>query len=189
MKLIKHIKNERGMTLVIVMVLSVVALIIMSALIYMVQSGTEISGMQKRYTTALDAGMGGVGLQKELIDTMGSPNFQGITTNIPNQACVTAKLANATGAGWAGCSNSVTLDPLNAATYDMRATLGSYTVYTKIVDTIPGNTAQGTGLSDPTASRSGHISVQAMPYIYTLQVLSLGTGTNERSKLSAVYEY
>ncbi|MDA8088205.1 MAG: hypothetical protein M0Z75_16095 [Nitrospiraceae bacterium] len=199
-KLIRPICNESGLTLVIVMVLSVVALLMMSALIYMVQSGTEISGMQKRFTTAVDAGMGGVDVTRQFIDTQGSPpnlgaiNFK-LTTEGSN--CSTIKLTKPTSA-WGVCNSSVVLNPADSpnsanASYDMTATLGQYTVYAKIVDTVPGNTAQGAGLvqTGVVASNSGQTPVQAVPYLYTLEVLSQGTDQSlrERSKLTAVYQY
>ncbi len=200
-KLIRPICNESGLTLVIVMVLSVVALLMMSALIYMVQSGTEISGMQKRYTTAVDAGMGGVDVTRQFIDTQGPPpNLGAINFKLTTEgnACYTAKLTNATGSWPAGCNSSVVLNPADSpnsanASYDMTATLGKYTVYAKIVDTVPGNTAQGAGLvqTGVVASNSGQTPVQAVPYLYTLEVLSQGTDQSlrERSKLTAVYQY
>ena len=51
--------NEKGIALVMVLILSAIALAIMAALVYMLISGTQISGMQKRYRTALEAGVGG----------------------------------------------------------------------------------------------------------------------------------
>ncbi len=206
-KFIKPAGNESGMTLVVVMLLSLVALIITSALIYMVQSGTEISGMQKRYATALDAGMGGVGVAKEFIDTRGVPggmpgfanvNFQLTTEGL---VCSTVKLINATASWPANCSSSFTLNPSDNpnsgnASYDMTANLGNYTVYAKIVGTVPGNTAAVSGLckTGVVASDSGQVSVPAVPYLYTLEILSQGKNAQgatlpERSKLSAVYQY
>ncbi len=204
-KLIRPVSNERGITLVIVMLLSVVALLIMSALIYMVESGSEMSGMQKRYATALDAGMGGVGMVKEFIDTQdtqGTPFLNGISLQFTAEGsnCSSIKLTEPT-ADWGGCNSSVVLNPSDlpgspTASYDMYATLGKYTVYAKIVDTVQGNTAQGEGLvqTGVVASNSGQTPVQAEPYLYTLEILSQGKnaqGTNlpERAKLSAVYEY
>lgn len=55
----KFLKNERGIALATVLVLSAVCLGIMAALIYMVTAKTQFSGMQKRYYTALEAGKGG----------------------------------------------------------------------------------------------------------------------------------
>ena len=54
-----------------VIVLSAVALAIMTALIYMITMGTQISGLQKRYKTALEAGEGGGDVFYQLIASGG----------------------------------------------------------------------------------------------------------------------
>ena len=51
--------NNKGIALVMVMILSLISLAIMSGLIYMVTSGTQVSGIEKRYSTALEAGKSG----------------------------------------------------------------------------------------------------------------------------------
>ena len=68
--------NEKGIALVMILVLSAIALAIMAGLIYMITTGTQVSGMQKRYKTALEAGVGGsdityhlIGLRGETTDT------------------------------------------------------------------------------------------------------------------------
>ncbi|GAB6071804.1 hypothetical protein JCM14244_01810 [Venenivibrio stagnispumantis] len=50
--------NEKGIALVTVLALSVVALLIVGALIYMLIKGTWLSGADKRYHSALEAGKG-----------------------------------------------------------------------------------------------------------------------------------
>jgi hypothetical protein len=47
------LRSEKGIVLVVVLVLSAVALALMTAMIYMITIGTQISGLQKRYKTAL----------------------------------------------------------------------------------------------------------------------------------------
>jgi hypothetical protein len=47
--MMKHLKNEKGIALVMVLVLSLIALAITSALIYLVIQGTKYSGFFKRY--------------------------------------------------------------------------------------------------------------------------------------------
>ena len=197
---LRHLDNESGMTLVIVIVLAAAALMIMSALIYMATSGTEVSGMGTRYTTALEAAVGGTDAMRGLIGIRNATTFQlqggGAQTNIPNPACTQTKLTTAT-ASWqpncpANSDTSWTIDTGNTQTYDMKLTLGgNYTVYAKIVDTIPGNTQAATGLSKTgvVGSNSGTVSVPQVPYIYTIETLSLGANTPERSKVSAAYEY
>jgi len=58
----KILKNEDGIALALVLVLSAVLLAIMASLIFMVTSRTQISGMQRRYYTASEAAKGGLDL-------------------------------------------------------------------------------------------------------------------------------
>ena len=76
-------KSEKGMALVIVLILSAVALALMTALIYMITSGTQMSGLQKRYKSALEAGRGGFVLYSELIGLRGqSVDTTNFTSNL-----------------------------------------------------------------------------------------------------------
>ena len=172
----------------------------MSGLMYMVTSSIEFSGMGKRYSTALEAGVGGVEATMEYIGTRGAAtwinnaNFNFATNpNIP-AACLTAKLTSPTGS-WGpanGCSNSVTIDPNDNKSYDMTITLGSYTVYAKIVDTVQGNTAPVTHLikTGVVSQNNNEVQVQAEPFLYTIEAVSQSNANPpERSKVSAVYQY
>ena len=67
-------KNEKGIALVMILVLSAIALAIMAGLIYMITTGTQVSGMQKRYKTALEAGVGGADITYHLIGLRGEPS-------------------------------------------------------------------------------------------------------------------
>lgn len=61
------LKNERGIALVMVLVLSVIVLAITAGLIYTVTQGTRFSGVQRMYKTALDANIGGVEIFEHMI--------------------------------------------------------------------------------------------------------------------------
>lgn len=64
----KLFHNERGVALVMALILSLIVLVTVSALIYLVTLGTSISGFQKRYQTAQEAAKGGVELvTKEIV--------------------------------------------------------------------------------------------------------------------------
>ncbi len=77
--------NEKGIALVMVLVLSAVVLAIMAGLIYMVTSGTQVSGIQKRYKTAIEAGVGGANITFQVIklkeDTPGTTSLLNYLTN------------------------------------------------------------------------------------------------------------
>ncbi|WP_457643926.1 hypothetical protein [Persephonella sp.] len=54
--------NEKGIALLTTIILGAVALAFIGALLYMLISGTHMSGVSGRYTTALDAAKGGADL-------------------------------------------------------------------------------------------------------------------------------
>jgi len=163
------IKSEKGVVLVVVLILSAVVLAVITALVYLVISGTQISGIEKRYKTSFEATKGGsdvfyqyIGLRGDLPLTSSFTNTLtssglGLTSIIPpNNTCsgtdvhgitlygLQAKLMTPTWS-WNNCDSSVTIDPTNATpTYDMKLVLGTvsqYNFYAKIVNTITGNSA------------------------------------------------
>jgi hypothetical protein len=67
----------------------------------------------------------------------------------------------------------------------------SYTVYSKIVNTVEGNSGGDEGLwKGGVVSSSGEITVVSVPYLYTLEVDTENTTNRaERSKYSILYQY
>ncbi|OGR17386.1 MAG: hypothetical protein A2559_05370 [Deltaproteobacteria bacterium RIFOXYD2_FULL_66_9] len=96
---------------------------------------------------------------------------------------------------WVGLnilSTSSAIDPGDNQSYDVTVTLGMYMVYTKIVDTVDGNSGADEGLlkTGVVNSGSGEVTVVSVPYLYTIEVLSQSTSNpTERSKLSVLYQY
>jgi len=80
------VRNEKGIALAMMLILAAVALLIMAGLLYIITSSTQISGMQKRYKTALDAGFGGANITYQFIgfrgDPIDTPSFQTILSSI-----------------------------------------------------------------------------------------------------------
>jgi len=199
------ISSESGIALVLVLVISVIALAIMAALIYMLTSGTQISGMQKRYRTAQEAGLGGADITYLMIASRGNPNipltgFSMPAMNVGGVNCLTEKLNNPTyksdgTLNWdAACNNTTNSSPADPTTYDMTFQIGagqSYAVYSKIVNTVAGNSGGDEGLlKGGVVSSSGEITVVSVPYLYTLEVDTENTTNRaERSKYSILYEY
>jgi hypothetical protein len=221
-------KSERGIVLVVVLVLSAVALALITALIYMVTAGTQISGFQKRYKTSLEAGKGGTDIFYMLVDRRGdsldtgnfktelqNANLNPYILNSLSSTCsgtslggtpytdpLQAKLLTPTSLWSSGCNRSISIDPGDPATYDMKLELGEtnkYNYYAKIVDTIEGNTGPGalggsstSGLlnSGVVSSGAGEIQVMQKPYLYAMEVVATNsTNTSERSKFSILYQY
>ena len=199
-------RNEKGIALVMVLILSVICLAITSALVYFVTMGTRISGIEKRYETALEATIGGEELTYQLIGSRGDtsnplhPANLGLTDfSITSSACLTDKLNTATSSvNWVNCSDyskasSVTIDTADSLTYDMRLDIGTNNVYAKIVDTVAGNSAGDFGLVKRRVvnlKNRGEIQVPHIPYLYTIEIQSENTAApDERAKSSVLYEY
>jgi len=193
------IHNEKGIALVMVLVLSTIALLIMAGLIYMLTIGTQVSGLQKRYKTAHESGMGGADVMYQLIAARGNPNipltnFLITASNVGGVDCLTPKLNQPTSSWPVACSNSMTIDPNTQSTYDMQFDLGAgptYRVFAKIVNTVEGNSGGDEGLLRyGVVSSTGDITVMSMPYLYTIEIDAENQGNpSERAKLSILYQY
>jgi hypothetical protein len=156
--------------------------------------------MQKRYETALEAGIGGADVTYQIIGLRGeasgtatllndlSPLTPVITTP---SSCVTLSsdpactaIGNYSGLAtklnlptscWSGCDSSLTINPTTANTYDMTLDLGvnpTYSYYGKIVDTVLGNSGGDEGLlkSGVISANTGEVPVVSKPYLYTIEV-------------------
>jgi len=188
---VKRLENERGVALIFVLLLAVVALITTAGLLYIVGKGGFISGQQKRYNTALEAGRGGMQATLQVINDRGVDTIG--LTNVFLGGNLATKLANPTGS-WAGIDNTSMIDPAVDNTYDLRFDLGSYRIYSKIVDTVEGNSGPDTGLikTGVVSTGSGEVVVMNVPYLYTVEELSanqVNPSSTERVKISALYQY
>ena len=192
--------NEKGIALAMVLVLAAISLAIMAVLIYMLVGGTRTSGIQKRYKTALEAGIGGGEVSYQLIALRGDATNQTNFINSLNTlgfavirtpatcqrsgaaACLTyptytglaAKL-NLPTSCWTGCDSAITINPAVNTSYDMQFDLGTttiYRVYAKIVDTVEGNSSGDEGLikGGVVSSNPGDITSQSRPYLYTIEI-------------------
>lgn len=212
-RIMKRGGNEKGIALVTALLLTLISLAIILAVVYLTTQGTKISALEKRYQTALDASNGGTEvITKDIIPAMigGTTAISTFITSLPSayqgmiaknpaltDACFTKKLTDYTANWGLGCS-STTNDV--DTTYDLSLTLSGiapqpgFKVYTKIVDTVKGNTdtsglvLEGTGVVE---SGSGIITPQHYPYIYRIEVQGQRDISNpdERAKLSVLYAY
>jgi hypothetical protein len=185
----KYLRNEKGFAMVFVLVLAAISLAMTLAMLLMVSRGSFLSGQQKRFRTAVEAGWGGMEVMFQLISNRGNPDNTLYT--MLNPAGVQTKLAGSVGT-WGGLDSSNTIDPAVATSYDMTIDLGAYRVYTKVVDTVDGNSGADEGLLKTAVvnSGSGEVTVVSVPYLYTVEVLSQSTvNPTERSKLSVLYQY
>lgn len=193
--------NERGIALVTVLVLSAISLAIMAGLIYLITVGTQIGGIEKRYKTALEAGIGGVDVTIDVIAKRGNNPFDTTVSSLlnftrVNPSCLIDKMNRAT-ANWSNCpdinkARSISINPSDNLTYDISFDLGSYRVYAKVVDTVEGNSGGDEGLikGGVVESNPGEVAVMSIPYLYTVEILSQRIeNPSERAKISVLYQY
>jgi hypothetical protein len=169
------LKNERGIALVLVLILALISLAMVSSLLYMATMGTRASGAEKFYRTADDAAFGGTRIAVDMIVNNFDNAVAGGALSAPfaatlgsvlnvNQPCLRQKFSLSPGAGfanWAACNaNERNLDA--ADTPDMTFQLSGVTtdgmpnpfnVVAKVVDTIEGNTS-GVASSSSTSGLS-----------------------------------
>lgn len=185
----KPVRNEKGVALVVVLLLAVVGLIITACVLHMLARGGFLSGQHKRYSTAVEAARGGLEATVQVVadrggDTMGLDNvFLG--------GDLVTKLNNATGS-WGTADNTSTINPLDSATYDLRFDVGEYRIHSKIIDTVVGNSAEDTGLlkSGVVNTGSGEVTVMNVPFLYTIEELTQSrTNPSERATISVLYQY
>jgi hypothetical protein len=163
------LKSEKGVALLMVLILSAVSLMLMTAMLYMITVGTQTSGMNKRYRNALEAGIAGSDITNLIINLRGDntaiTNFVTALNGSLNPSLTPAGACNGTayssGVGatftgaaakiisssstwngtWPGCSDtSLSADK---TAYDFKFTLGTspqFNVYAKIVNVVEGNT-------------------------------------------------
>ena len=180
--------------MVFVLILAAISLAMTLAMLIMVSRGSYVSGQQRRFRTAVEAGRGGMEAMFQMIANRGIVSTPYTNQVLPTPGALGIKLAGPVST-WGALDNSSIIDPRPGmeSTYDMQIDLGAYRVYTKIVDTVTGNSGSDEGLllAEPASgSGGGNVTVVSVPYLYTIEVLSQSqTNSTERSKLSVLYQY
>ena len=214
--MLKSLRNERGIALFTALLLTLFALAIVAAVLYMVTQGIQTSAASKRYKTALEASHGGLDVfTKDIITQIytGSASsqvtsaFSSISLNFGTySSCVKQKLTTPTAlwdttSGKACGQNAKIVNPKSYpdATFTLKGTTSgtNYKVYTQIVDSVPGNSDRsglgGTlgGATGTTGSATGAgISPMHIPALFTIEVQGeRELNPLEKSKLSVLYAY
>lgn len=202
--------NEAGVTLLTALMFIAICLVMIVALVQMLLVGTETSGSQKNYRNSLEASYSGAELvTKEFIPRL-FPNYStglgpllgtfsgtgaGQINLVVNKANLKEKLGHPT-ADWGPLSK--TLDPKDTPDLQFQLksnTSGSnYNVYTKIVDTVQGNSdTTGIDYIDSGAGVAGGgagIGIKHNPSLYTLEVRAeRADNAKEKALLSVLYAY
>ncbi len=199
----EHIKNQDGIALVTALMFTFICLTMILALLYMVTQGIQVSASNKRYKTAREASYGGAEIAlKEIVpqifqgysSSQLTASFSSVNLQVPSSsACLQQKLRLPTSQWSSACSTAI--DPKSSPdlTMQLKSTKSQpYSVYTKIVDTVQGNTdtsglqLEGSGV----AESSSTITPQHFPYIYRVEVeAEKSTAAREKGSLSIQYAY
>lgn len=208
----KPLKNNKGLALITALMLTLISLTMILALMYIVSQNISASGSQKRYQSSLDAAQGGVDiisrdiiprlLRGDAVSDITSQYNTFLTNNalvISSSSCMNDKLRK-TSKNWTNCGTGAT--DIDAKTgFDISLTLKNvqssqpgYTIYSKIIDTSPGN-SDTTGIdylddgSSTTNASNGTIP-KHVPYMYQIEVQGeSAANAKERAKLSVLYAY
>lgn len=204
------IQQEKGIALVMVLVLALISLTLVSGLLYMATIGTQTSGSLRFFRTAEEASVGGVEIAADVVRNRGGTPaaFAGLANGLVGTAagtssalCFQQKLTlTRTVANWANCiAGDTSLDP--SQNPDMRFDLGvppnDYRVFAKIVDTVQGNSDVGgmvidgeLGGTGVVASMSGIVSPPHNPYLYRIEMHAERViNARERSRTSSLFAY
>lgn len=202
----KYLKNNDGIALVTSLMLTLISLTMIMALLYIVTQSTRASGTNKRYKTALEASYGGSELFTKdvlpfLLQNYGSATlsataaatFSAVTLNIPDQTCLQSKLTLPSGKWPAGCSNSPSPKQSPDVTFNLLSATGNpYTIYSKIVETMLGNTdvsglqLEGAGVAEGTSG----ITPQHFPYLYRLEIQGeKSIASSVQANIEVLYAY
>lgn len=203
----KYFKNNKGIALVTSLMFTLISLTIVMALLYMVTQSTKVSGASKRYKTALEASYGGSELFTKdvlpyLMQNYGSANFAASAANtfspvnlqiISTQDCLQSKLTLPSGKWPAGCSNSSSPKQNPDMKFNLlSATANPYTIYSKIVETMLGNTdisglqLEGAGVAEGATV----ITPQHFPYLYRLEIQGeQSIASSAQANIEVLYAY
>ncbi|HJV36911.1 pilus assembly protein PilX [Geomonas sp.] len=201
------LRDQKGAALVTALMLTLLALVISSTLLYTVMAGSRLSASHKRYRTALAAAKGGVEVlgeeivprlfQLESLNSLQS-NFASINLHLPQYDCLRQKIDTQT-SQWTFCAvDPVPADPsvMPDATFKLSSNQGrDFQISAKIVDTVPGNSDKSgmdfLELGGSVASRDEIIHPRHVPAIYNLSVQGVreGGANQEKARLSVLYAY
>jgi hypothetical protein len=198
--------DNKGIALVTALMLTLISLLIIMSVMTLITSSISRAGAQKRYRTATEAAYGGTEVvMKDMLPfllknfdaanlaTELTDQFAGISLAVTSDACLKDKITKETGLWGGGCSQTVAAKVAPDFTFTLSASTGQpFTVYTKIIDTIGGNT-DTSGLQLEGAGVAESLSVLTpmhLPYVYRVEVQGeRSQNATEQANLSVLYAY
>ena len=204
----KTIRNQKGIALVTTLMLTLISLAVILALLYMVTRGTQASGMNKKYRTALEASYGGAEVVAKAIipfvlqnystpsllsNLEGVNGFGAIGLKVEDESCLQRKIMYPTASWAADCDAVASPSKLPDMTMQLPAQEGShFMIYAKIMDTQEGNSDMGgIALEGAGVSEGSNVIVpQHQPFLYKIEVQGqLKDDESVSSDLEVIYAY
>lgn len=206
----KMLGNNKGIALITTLMLTLISLTMILALLYIVSQNIVTSAAHKRYESSLEAAQGGVELfSKDIIpqllkgavlkDISDKYKYTNLSLSFPKDYdnCLNDKLNNPK-TNWTNCgADAVSIDAKKAPdvtfTLQNSTLLPGYTVYSKIIDTSPGNTdLSGIDYLENTngVPDESTVTLKHIPYMYRIEVQGESEkNPKEQAKLSVLYAY
>lgn len=204
----KKYKKKEGIAFITALLVAVIGFLVVMVALYIVYRGTEISGIEKKYKTSLEASYGAAEIiGKEIIpSTIGASlssfrgslpsDYQNMMTVNVDDTCWSRKLT-LDSTQW-NCSSTSTsdLETTSDIQFNFQGNgLAEFIVSAKVVETLRGNSntsglnleLEGSGVVE---AGSGMLKPIHLPYLYRIEFQGqLEGSTEERANLSSVYEY
>lgn len=198
------LNNNKGIALITALMLTLITLVIILGVMLTISNNTKSSGANKTYRNVTEAAYGGADLViQDIIPRMMAFNnistiksdYSLLSLNFGSSACVRTKLNNSV-AGWGACSSNLNPKVQPDMRFNLTGSSGQpFTVYSKIVDTIPGvqyppTPAGGTLTGGGVTESSSGTTTNLNHYVYRIEVSGERTNNpSEKSDISVLYEY
>jgi hypothetical protein len=215
----EKIRDKRGVALVLVLMIVVISAGLLAAVMYYTLTGTETSGLQRKYQTSKEASLGAIDIfTKELMPRViyeqgaaslstiaagltAAPGIvNSITATATNDACFQNKLSLPT-ASWTGCGTNAATTNANDdsdITFNLLSVAGGrpFEVRLKIIDTVDGNSSTSPvnlgGSAGVVPAMQATKQITHHPFLYTMVTegkLQGSGNTAERANFEVLYAY
>lgn len=203
--------REKGVALVMALIVVSVAAGIFAAVMYFALTGTEVSGLQRKYQSSKEASLGAIDvLTKDILpQVMGGSELSAVVTSFTKPSAVLPSITPAAGGDscfrtklttvtslWGTCSSTTDVVGLPDIVFNLKGKsdqVKPYVVSMKIIDTVSGNSDKtgvvldlGSGVVDDSSSL---IKIQHFPYLYTILTDANQEGTTARVNIEVLYAY
>jgi len=206
----RYLHDNQGIALVTSLMMTLMSMVIIMALLYVITASTQRSGAAKRYRSAVEAASGGSNLVvKDLMPYLmnqfqsytssqvinnAKTDFAAVHLDTPSADCLKTKMYQNTASWPAACSATFNPEFKPDVTMTLQATSSMpFTVYTKIVDTVVGNSdTSGSRLEESSgvAYMAATTTPMPFPYMYRIEVQGERQSSSiEKSNISILYAY